>query len=187
MYKPELDKKIENKHIVTMISFFDSNVYEGEDIDMAIDSPIVNKARTMLQATKTTLLSKGWYFNTKRETFSPDANGYIKLPPHILSIHYKDLRVGEYYVTAGGYLSEINGNYEFNDAIELDCIINTPYSLLSALFNEYLSLSATVNYGEFILDNHKVLKPMYKEIGRLYANLLDENNQYTRPNFLKNI
>ncbi|MES9824723.1 MAG: hypothetical protein ABW127_09870 [Candidatus Thiodiazotropha endolucinida] len=186
MYRPELDKKIENDHILSMISFFDANVYEGEDITTAIDSPVVNKARTILKATKTTLLSKGWYFNKKTETFSPDSNGMIKLPPNILSIHYKDLCIGEYYVTAGGYLSEIDGKYEFSKAIELDYIVNTPYSLLSALFNQYLKLSATVNYGEFILDNHKILKPMYKEVKQLYINLLDEHNQYTRPNFIKN-
>ena len=84
----------------------------GEDMVSSIDesyNPTVSNVKARILHAAHGLLCKGWWFNTRTLTFTPDEDGHIQLPQEILTVD-NAMHDGRCIDRRAGYLYDFTAN-----------------------------------------------------------------------------
>lgn len=126
---------------------------ESEIMSLNTSNPSAGAVRSIIDATRVSILSQGWWFNTVYIDIKPDIKEQvIKVPARTLSVI--DRHGNSIYTVKNKLLFDVNKfSSVFTDEVQLKLIIDTPFEELPENIAQYIAYQAasdmyTNDWGE---------------------------------------
>lgn len=112
----------------------------NDDVELA-DIIEAQKAVSVLEEVKKSVLSQGWDFNTDDAwVFAPDSNGYINIPANILDLGTDD---SDIIMRDWRLYSKKNMSAKFDNAVTCKVVWDMDFNSLSHAIRHYITIRAS--------------------------------------------
>ena len=157
----------------------------GQDVVETLDEdwPDVQSASKLVDDISRALQIKGWSWNKRKFTFTPDENGFIFLPNNYISIFVEDHRNYTHVVERGMKLFDIdNDTFVFTTALTLHLYVLVPFEEFPLSVKEYIGCSAAVQHQQNVLGDDGIDKGLKERMQQSFLLMTRQENMEAKPN-----
>lgn len=156
-----------------------NTLVEPENVD------VMNAIR-MLESVTTSILARGWTFNTLRNyAMVPDSNTKrIHWNNNILQMSLSDKRVMR---NRGGLLYDVTNNTEeFDATVEAEVIVLVPFEELPQAFRNYITIRTSRLFNARYLGDEVMLRELQQEESQAYMEAMEYEIGLEKNSMLSN-
>ena len=159
-----------------------SRIWNTEDKKLSFVNPEVSFAYQLLQEVNVDVQNEGWVFNREDYyEFSPDSEGYIKLPQNVLRWDVSDgqiFRTTDVIRRDGKLYDRMHHTFIFKGKLCFDIVWKFPYEDLPSVFKRYITMRAAGRAATQMVANSELTQLLSSQEAQLRAACLEyESNQ----------
>ena len=147
-------------------------------VSLDTTNPEISLAQSILDSVNREVQGEGWHFNTEiNYPFTPNASGYIVVPPNVLQLSDNKISNKQKYQTVlrdGKLYDKVNHTYVFpqGNPIPCDVVWLFDYEDLAQVFQDYITQRATRMFAGSVVGSETMFKFNAQDETILRANCL---------------